>query len=231
MAVFTRPTLAAGPATSRLDGADADLDPVERVRRFRATASQSAFQLAGYLAAAPPSMPVMRLVQDLMLPGSRQGDLAEVFLAGLMCRVTPADVPTHPEQVRYDFRPGVRDVLLTTLDRRTELRILNRVSDFVRRRLGGTLDFPALVAGIGDPGKTRRRTGRSQWLLKQFCTAWVDGVVLSPTGWPMSWFRCEPHGRSRMSSSAPAPQYPAADRAPCHTTAVSVAPREGKEMS
>jgi hypothetical protein len=150
MAVFTGRGLAPGPAR---EDADAEVDPVERVRRFRATASTSAFQLAGYLAAAPLSLPVMRLVQELMLPGSRTRDLAEVFLAGLMCRVTPADVPTHPEQVRYDFRPGVRDVLLTTLDRRTELRILNRVSDFVRRRLGGTLDFPALVAGAGDLGR------------------------------------------------------------------------------
>jgi tetratricopeptide (TPR) repeat protein len=153
MAVFTGRGLAGGPAADQTGPGDADLPPVERVRRFRATASKPAFQLAGYLAAAPLSLPVMRLVQDLMLPGSRPRDLAEVFLGGLMCRVTPADVPTHPEQVRYDFRPGVRDVLLTTLDQRTELRILNRVSDFVRRRLGGTLDFPALVAGAGDLGK------------------------------------------------------------------------------
>jgi hypothetical protein len=152
MAVFTGRAPLAGSAADDAD-ADADLDPVQRVRRFRATASQAAFQLAGYLAAAPLSLPVMRLVQNLMLPGSRPRDLAEVFLAGLMYRVTPADVPSHPEQVRYDFRPGVRDVLLTTLDQRTELRILSRVSDFVRRRLGGTLDFPALVAGAGDVNK------------------------------------------------------------------------------
>jgi len=124
-------------------------DPVHRVQRFRTIASPAAFHLARYLAAAPLSLPVMRLVQSLLMPDSRPRDLAEVFLADLMCRVTPADAQVHPEQVRYDFRPGVREVLLSTLDRRTELRILSRVSDFVRSRLGGTLDFPALVAGLG----------------------------------------------------------------------------------
>ncbi len=149
MAVFTGARI---PAPIDEPADEVTLAPVRRVLRFRTTASPVAFQLAGYLAAAPLSLPVMRLVQDLMLPRSRPRDLAEVFLAGLMHRITPADLPVPPEEVRYDFRPGVREVLLTTLDQLTELRILSRVSGFVQRRLGGTLDFPALIAGVGAAG-------------------------------------------------------------------------------
>ncbi|MEN3361443.1 MAG: hypothetical protein V7637_5425 [Mycobacteriales bacterium] len=148
MAVFTGSRAASPTAETE----DAELEPIRRVVLFRTTASPAAFQLAGYLAAAPLNLPVMRLVQDLMLPGSRPRDLAEVFLGGLMRRVTPTDRPVAPEEVRYDFRPGVREVLLTTLDQPTELRILSRVSNFVQRRLGGTLDFPALIAGAGEVG-------------------------------------------------------------------------------
>jgi hypothetical protein len=151
MAVFTADP--PGPPAERDVELDApELGPIARVKQFRAGASPTAFQLAGYLAAAPLSLPVMRLVQALMMPDPRPRDLAEVFLAGLMQRISPSNPAVPPEEVRYDFRPGVREVLLTTLDRRTELRILSRVSDFVRRRLGGTLDFPALVAGVGQVG-------------------------------------------------------------------------------
>jgi hypothetical protein len=44
----------------------------ERLQVFQATVSPLARQLAGYLAAAPLSRPVMRLVQRVMLPESRQ---------------------------------------------------------------------------------------------------------------------------------------------------------------
>jgi hypothetical protein len=63
----------------------------ERLQVFQATVSPLARQLAGYLAAAPLSRPVMRLVQRVMLPESRQVHLAEVFLSGLLTRQSPND--------------------------------------------------------------------------------------------------------------------------------------------
>ena len=62
-----------------------------RVARFRAAASREAFQLAGYLAFAPLTLPAIRFVQQAMLPFSSPSHLAEVLLGGLLCRVpTPA---------------------------------------------------------------------------------------------------------------------------------------------
>jgi len=118
----------------------------ERVRQFRATASPAARQLAEFIAAAPLVLPVMRLVQRLALPQSRPSDLAEVFLGDLLYQVTPAGEGRHPEQIEYDFYPGVRELLLGGLLRSEALQVMHAVSDFINDRMGAALDFPALLA-------------------------------------------------------------------------------------
>jgi hypothetical protein len=52
----------------------------ENLERFRITASPLAYKLAGYLAAAPLTLPIMRLVQEAMLPQSTLAHLAEIFV-------------------------------------------------------------------------------------------------------------------------------------------------------
>lgn len=130
------------------------LTPEVLVEQFRGEASTDAFELAGYLAGVPLVLPVMRMVQRAMMPASSPALLAEVFLSGLL--VPGADTtgpPDDPDLVLYDFRAGVRDILLATLTRRETLRVLNlmaKVSGRVARGLGGTLNFRALVPGPGD---------------------------------------------------------------------------------
>ncbi|WP_037672148.1 SAV_2336 N-terminal domain-related protein [Streptomyces griseus] len=84
--------------------------PEDLVLRFRATASPEAFRLAGHLALAVPSVPVMRLVQRTVDREPRPQHLAEVILSGML-----TTAPGPPGS--YDFRPGVRDLLLRTLPR------------------------------------------------------------------------------------------------------------------
>jgi len=125
-----------------------DLTPRQRVRRFRAVASPDAIRLAEYLSAAPISLPVIRLVQGVMLDraaGSSQ--LAEVFLGGLLQRKT-ADIGVDPDEVLYDFLPGVRELLLERLRQRDALCVLRAVSDFVQAHFGQARDFRALLAGV-----------------------------------------------------------------------------------
>jgi len=131
----------------------ASLSPERRLQLFRATASPLAWRLAGYLAAAPLSLPVMRLVQRVMLPESRQAHLAEVFLSGLIKRQTPNDPSIHPDDVRYDFVDGVRDLLLSTILVSETVEVLTKVSNFIDRETGKPLDFRALIA---DPTATGR---------------------------------------------------------------------------
>ncbi|MGW7190564.1 SAV_2336 N-terminal domain-related protein, partial [Streptomyces sp. NPDC054838] len=112
--------------------------PRELVRRFRSSAAPGAVRLALYLAAAPLTLPVMRLVQRTMLPDSEPSDLAEVLLSGLLRRA--------PDAGWYEFAPGVQDVLLGPLGRDEAALVLKHCSEYVRAHFGrGVRNFPALA--------------------------------------------------------------------------------------
>ncbi|MFG2537870.1 SAV_2336 N-terminal domain-related protein [Streptomyces sp. NPDC048511] len=134
-----------------------------RVARFRSGCSPNAYRLACHLAAAPLSLPVMRVVQQAAVPGSGQTDLAEIFLSGLIEERSGPAQPRDPDEVVYDFRSGVREELLAELTRGESLRVLEQVLAKVSGRIaatfGGTLDFRALAAMVGE-GETTA-TGRS----------------------------------------------------------------------
>ncbi|MFE0739446.1 SAV_2336 N-terminal domain-related protein, partial [Streptomyces sp. NPDC058855] len=110
--------------------------PEDLVLRFRATASPEAFRLAGHLALAVPSVPVMRLVQRAVDRDPRPQHLAEVILSGML-RTVPGPPGT------YEFRPGVRELLLRSLPRTAR----GRTREFLAR-VGGLIDERAgLAAG------------------------------------------------------------------------------------
>ncbi|MFH8799733.1 SAV_2336 N-terminal domain-related protein [Streptomyces sp. NPDC017936] len=129
--------------------ADAGADPAalparDLVLRFRATASPEAFRLAGHLALAVPSVPVMRLVQRAVERDPRPQHLAEVILSGMLTAV-----PGPPGS--YAFRPGVRDLLLRTLPRTVRGRTRELLA-----AVGGSIDDRAGLA----TGEFRAETGR-----------------------------------------------------------------------
>ncbi len=117
----------------------------DRVRRFRALASPNAFALATFLTAVPLTLPVMRLVQRAMLSKPAQVHLAEVFLGGIIERVTPATAAVPADGVQYDFCEGVRERLAKTLLRSDFLRVVEAVSELVEQRAGHPVDFDALL--------------------------------------------------------------------------------------
>ncbi|MFF4546859.1 SAV_2336 N-terminal domain-related protein [Streptomyces sp. NPDC001406] len=121
----------------------ASLPPDDLFRHFRATATPEAFRLAGHLALAVPSVPVMRLVQHTLLRDPRPQHLAEVILSGMLTAV-----PGPPGS--YDFRPGVRDLLMRTLPRTAR----ERAREFLAR-VGGLIDERAGFAA----GEFRAHTG------------------------------------------------------------------------
>jgi tetratricopeptide (TPR) repeat protein len=133
-----------------------ELTAMQRVYRFRNTASPVAFQLAAFLAATPLSLPVIRLVQNAMLPDSRPAHLAEFFLGDLIFLVEPTGnrPGDDPDDVSYEFHPGVRDLLLTRLRRSDTLRILHQVADYISVRFGAPRDFRAILAAEHGVGQT-----------------------------------------------------------------------------
>ncbi|TDB87156.1 FtsK/SpoIIIE domain-containing protein, partial [Actinomadura sp. 7K534] len=123
-----------------------ELPVAERVRRFLATASPAAAELAAHVAVSVPSLPVMRLIQHRILGRSGPGQLAEVLLSGLLRPVGG---------VRYEFVPGAREALLDTLPRpeaQHTRHVLEAVSAEIERRAGTSAEtFRALLPAEGGP--------------------------------------------------------------------------------
>ncbi|MEW1545240.1 SAV_2336 N-terminal domain-related protein [Streptomyces tsukubensis] len=151
-----------GPAAAR-PRADRRIDPAERVRAFRRTASPAAARLAVYLSAVPLVLPVMQLVQRAMLHRSGPDVLAEVLLSGLLRRddrAADADATTqhgtqHGTQdgmydaPAYAFLDGVRDELLGQLGAGSASLVLKHCSEYVESRYGRTVrNFPAMAAAF-----------------------------------------------------------------------------------
>jgi tetratricopeptide (TPR) repeat protein len=139
--------VAKAPAVAATSDEDSETS-LKRVLKFRSTASPAAYLLASYLAAAPLSLPVMRLVQRAMLPHSRPAHLAEVFLSGLLVRY-PGD-SSQGLQPGYDFRGSVRGHLLAGLPRSDTLHVIDEVSRFLAPRMGSPSGFPAMVDAGAD---------------------------------------------------------------------------------
>ncbi|MGW0820160.1 SAV_2336 N-terminal domain-related protein [Streptomyces sp. NPDC002845] len=108
------------------------LSAEELVLRFRSMASPEAFRLAGHLAVGRAELPVMRLVHAAVEPNPRPQHLAEVILSGVLTTVPgPAG--------SYEFRQGVREILLRTLPRTAHGRtseLLARVGALIDERAG-----------------------------------------------------------------------------------------------
>jgi tetratricopeptide (TPR) repeat protein len=132
-----------------------DADAVRLVEHFMAGASPEAFKLAGYLAAAPLSLPLMRLVQNVMLDQPRPSQLAEVFLSGLLVRASPSDLHAPVGTPQFAYWPGVRDVLLGTIRRSEAIRVVELVSANLRTQIGdASTGFTAYLGTT--PGTTGR---------------------------------------------------------------------------
>ncbi|MEV8551247.1 SAV_2336 N-terminal domain-related protein [Streptomyces glaucescens] len=118
--------------------ARAEPDAEALVRAFRRTASRQAVQLAVTFSAVPLLLPVMQLVQRAMQPQSGPTVLAEVLLSGLLER--------GAQDEWYEFRPGVRELLLRLLPPGDALLVLKHCGDYVDRHFGRRArNFPALA--------------------------------------------------------------------------------------
>ncbi|MCP4699889.1 MAG: SUMF1/EgtB/PvdO family nonheme iron enzyme [Gammaproteobacteria bacterium] len=120
-----------------------------RWRRFLAGASPQARQLAEHCAPFPLTLPVVRLIQESFFPGSRPGDLAELFLGGIVHRA-PEQLKADPAplEVVYDFHDGIRQRLLNRQAPEQLWNVLKTLSEQVEQHLGGPHDF---LARIADP--------------------------------------------------------------------------------
>ncbi|KAB2594013.1 SAV_2336 N-terminal domain-related protein [Streptomyces arboris] len=118
------------------------------VQSFRDAATPGAYRLAAHLAAVSPvSVPVMRLVQSAVPWRAGTGDLAEVFLGGLLRQVeAPVPGPLPAQHRVFDFDEDVRGSLLDTVPRAELLRTSRDIGRSLERLAGRSPDFPAWLA-------------------------------------------------------------------------------------
>ncbi len=130
---------------SFLSQAEMVVDENKCFEQFRSFASPMAYQLACYLAAAPLRLPIMRLVQRMMLPQSEQVHLAEVFLSGLLKRVSTESPPA--DEIEYDFLSGsLRERFLDAGLLTDTVRVQESISEYINDQHGCTIDFQAWLS-------------------------------------------------------------------------------------
>jgi hypothetical protein len=131
-----------GPSPSE---ANANLTAEDRVQAFLARASRDAQALARILAMAPVlTLPLIRVLQAGLLPGTGSSELAEVLVGGLMERV-----PGQPDRNgpgRFRFRPAIRELLLRGRTATQEWDTHKVITEYLKQdaRTGG--DIHALLA-------------------------------------------------------------------------------------
>ncbi len=127
-------------------------EPLELVKRFQSTASPIANQLILCLAAAPLSFPVMRLIQQVMLPQAKQTHLAEILLSGLIDLKYPGETyyTMRSDHIEFEFLPGVRKVLIKNTQISESLEVLELVSRFINQYAGKKFNFVSFIKNPDD---------------------------------------------------------------------------------
>ncbi|WP_369693008.1 DNA/RNA helicase domain-containing protein [Streptomyces luteocolor] len=120
--------------------------PADRlIARFRGAFSPGAYRLAVRLAAVGPTTPgEMQLVRLATLPDSTAAHVAEVLVGGLL-------TPLPGAGPRYDFKPGVRELLASGLSRADALDVRDAVGRVLEPHWGRHPDAAALVADDDGP--------------------------------------------------------------------------------
>ncbi|MEL7331059.1 MAG: formylglycine-generating enzyme family protein [Cyanobacteria bacterium J06560_2] len=109
-----------------------------KTKTFRGGASSIAKRLASLLAASPSiTLPVVRIVQDSLLPQAEQVHVAEVLLGDILQPTEALTVETDLDQVRYEFVDSeIRSLLLAEAPVTDTTKVL---SDYIYRNFGRNL--------------------------------------------------------------------------------------------
>lgn len=124
---------------------------IKSFERFTETVSPVTLDLARYLSIVPLFLPIMRLIQYTFVPKSQSAHLAELFNSGILYRVSTPLHGEHPNQIEYDFLPGIRETLLNQRSRPLISDVWKVLSDYIDNRFGRGQEFLSIIF---DPSST-----------------------------------------------------------------------------
>jgi len=132
-----------------------NLNAAERIERFRRISSPLGRKLAGLLMAAPLiTLPVIRLVQETLLPESGPVHTAEVLLGGILKPLTEITTDINPDGVVFDeVVPEIRTTLLGDAPFSDSQFIYHTISDYIEKQIGKSLK--ECVALLKQPPPTK----------------------------------------------------------------------------
>ncbi|NEP34857.1 MAG: helix-turn-helix transcriptional regulator [Moorea sp. SIO3B2] len=97
-------------------------------------------------------------------------------MSGLLQSITPVDQDSNPDYIEYEFKPGVRELLVDSVPISKTVSVIDQVSEFVANQLGLSLqDFEDLLL--------KTATASNDLLEKKICTfAHLKAQVLRRLG-------------------------------------------------
>ena len=115
------------------------LSPKQQVEQFEVMSSPIAQRLMCLLAASPViALPVIRLIQETMLPASRQMNVAEVLLGGLLKPIELPKADCNPNELEYAFvDEELRQLLLAETPVTDTVKVLSK---YIERQFEKSLD-------------------------------------------------------------------------------------------
>lgn len=142
------PGVVAQPAVGDHEHDHLAADPEKLVARIRSTLSAEAFELATLVSAVEVTLPVIWLVLDALVPGGERAHVAELLVSGLLRPVT-GEAATAPaaEDQRFEFAPGVREVLQRSLTTTATLDVWRSVAPYLEEATGRRPSFSLQLEG------------------------------------------------------------------------------------
>ncbi|MBD2319465.1 formylglycine-generating enzyme family protein [Pseudanabaena sp. FACHB-1050] len=115
------------------------LSPKQQVEQFEVMSSPIAQRLMCLLAASPViTLPVIRLIQETMLSASRQMNVAEVLLGGLLKPIELPKADCNPNELEYAFvDEELRQLLLAETPVPDTVKVLSK---YIERQFDKSLD-------------------------------------------------------------------------------------------
>ncbi len=124
------------------------LNSKERLRNFYRYASTQAKELLELLAVVPLSLPIIKLVQQKLLPQSSQEHLSEVLMSSIIDREQKID-GFYQFYRGTDEEEGVREELILKIGAREAFETIAQLSEIISTH-GGVFDFIAFIRAKGN---------------------------------------------------------------------------------
>jgi len=165
----------------------------KKVQRFYSNASSMAWRLISLLAASPViTLPVIRLIQETILPKSRQVHVAEVLLGRLLEPVEKINPENQPDEIEFRFiSEDVRQIILKSTPTTDMMRVLSKfvadgysLEDFIAdlkiwnqgEDKEKARPFAMVTADV-----LRRRGGKFAQFAEELSTSWEISTALGDT--------------------------------------------------